>query len=566
MMKPHLPMLQDPPGDRTRWRSEPVPHRFVGAGRMHWLVKRTRMEITPAGGPTGLRLALTVLAGLSFLMCAACAEVKLPAFFSDHMVLQRDKPLAIWGWATPGEGISVSLGNRTAATTTGTDGRWRVELEPQPMSKTPLTLTVVGSNTVVVNDVLFGDVWLCSGQSNMSISVGHFNTPEVKQDIAAADLPFVRHFGVAEHFADEIQTDVKGEWLVGSPQTAARFSAVGFYFARKLHAETGVPQGVIRAAKGSTTIELWLSQTTLLGTPELEPFASKMRESLAGWEQSKAIALSAGTRPDASDFPPYPFGEKVRRPRCVTLHNGMIAPLSGLSLRGVVWYQGEGNAGDAVAAQQYIAKQRALFGELRRLFGDETLPVYYVQLPAYRQPTETPGGEDSWALLREAQRQSLSIPNTGMAIILDIGEAEDIHPKNKVDVGERLAFWALARDYSRTNLVYSGPLFRTIKIEGGKARLFFDSTGAGLMIGRKQGRAPTHEDKGGKLQRFAIAGADKHWVWAGAVIDRDTVVVSAASVPEPVAVRYAYAANPEGANLYNRAGLPAAPFRTDQWK
>jgi sialate O-acetylesterase len=566
MMKPHPPMLQDQSAARPGWRSGSVRHRFVGAGRMRWLVKRTKMEITPTGGPAGLRLVLAILAGLSFWIGAACAEVKLPALFSDHMVLQRDKPLAIWGWATPGEQIRVSLGNRTAATTTGADGRWRVQLEPQPMSTTPFTLTVVGSNTVIVKDVLLGDVWLCSGQSNMSISVGHFNTPEVKQDIAAADLPLVRHFGIVENFADEIQTDVKGEWLVSSPQTAARFSAVGFYFARKLHAETGVPQGVIRAAKGSTTIELWLSQTTLLETPELEPFASKMRAALAAWEQSKAMALSAGKLPDASDFPPYPFGEIVRRPRCVTLHNGMIAPLSGVSLRGVIWYQGEGNAGDAGAAQQYIEKQRALFGEFRRLFSDKTLPVYYVQLPAYRQPTNAPGSEDSWALLREAQRQSLSIPNTGMAITLDIGEAEDIHPKNKLDVGERLAFWALARDYSKTNLVYSGPLFRTMKIEGGKARLFFDSTGAGLMIGRKQGRAPTREDKGGKLQRFAIAGADKHWVWADAVIDRDTVVVSAASVPEPVAVRYAYAANPEGANLYNRAGLPAAPFRTDQWK
>jgi len=491
------------------------------------------------------------------------ADVRLPALFTDHAVLQRDRPLPVWGWADPAEKVSVQLGSEAGEAVAGMDGRWQITLKPQPLSKAALTLTVAGKNTIVINDVLLGDVWLCSGQSNMSISMGGFlAAPGVKDDIAAADLPLIRQFGVMEHFADEPQTDVKGEWLPCSPRTAGRFAAVAFYFARKLFAETGVPIGILRSAKGSTRIESWLSQETLLNTKELEPYAKTMRESLSQWEVDKSAALKSGAKPGSAEFPPYPFGEKVRRPRCVTLYNGMIAPLAPYGIRGVVWYQGEGNAGDPKTAQEYEVRLRTLIRDWRTRFGNESLPFYIVQLPAYREPNESPGSGEALAYLRESQRLCLKLPHTGMAVTIDIGEAADIHPKNKFDVDNRLAQLALAAD---KKIVPCGPLFRALRIDGSKAIVEFDHIGAGLMIGHKDGLKPVVEATGKPLARFVIAGKDKKWFWAEARIDGTTVTCSHSQVPTPVAVRYAFSANPSVANLYNRDGFPASPFRSDDW-
>lgn len=493
------------------------------------------------------------------------ADVKLPAFFADHAVLQRDRPLPIWGWADPGESVSVSLGTQTAKTVTGPDGRWIVRLTPQPASKHPLTLTVSGKNTVTFSDMLLGDVWLCSGQSNMSLSLGGLLTPDAKKDQSTVNYPLIRQFGVVENFATTLQTNVTGEWLSCTPAHASRFCAVGFYFACKLHAETGVPIGIMRSAKGSTTIELWLSQETILNTPELEPYAATMRKSLTLWEKEKAEAAAKGIKPEDPAYPPLPFGDKVRRPRCVTLYNGMIHPLAPMALRGVIWYQGESNAGDKAAAQQYTEKLRALINSWRQLFDYDALPFYIVQLPNYRPPNDSPAGGDPWSYMREAQSKCLTIPHTSMIVTIDIGEAEDIHPKNKYDVGERLARAALKNEYGKTQLTISGPVFHEMKIEENKIKLIFDSVGSGLMTGKKEGRSPAVEDKTAKLNRFAIAGEDKNWVWADAIIEGDTVIVSSPKIKSPVAVRYAFSTNPTGANLYNRDGLPAAPFRTDNW-
>lgn len=505
---------------------------------------------------------------LLFLLAvsSAFADVRMPALFSDHAVLQRDKPLPVWGWAAPGEQVSVSLGTQKGAATAGADGRWMVRLPSQPVSKVSLTLSVAGKNKVEIKDVLLGDVWLCSGQSNMTMPLANYGkVPDMMDDVAKADFPMVRQFGVDKDFAVTPQTDVKGEWLVCNPKTAPRFTAVPFYFARKLNAETGVPIGILRSAAGGSIIECWLSLDTVLNTPALEPFAKKLRDSLALWETEKAAALKDGKKPDSPDFPEYPFGNKVRRPWCVTLHNGMIAPLAPMALRGVLWYQGETNAASVKAGELYYEKKVALIGAWRRLFEDAALPFYFVQLPNYLKTSDAPTDADRWALMRETQRRCLSVPHTGMAVTIDIGEAEDIHPKNKFDVGERLALLALANEYGKRALVVSGPLFRAMKIEGSKARLTFDSIGGGLMAAKKEGRSPAVEEKGAKLRRFAIAGADKKWVWADAVIEGDTVVASSPQVAAPVAVRYAFANNPGGANLYNRAGLPASPFRTDNW-
>jgi sialate O-acetylesterase len=257
-------------------------------------------------------------------------------------------------------------------------------------------------------------------------------------------------------------------------------------------------------------------------------------------------------------FPDFPFGEKTQRPRCVTLHNGHIAPLVPMSLRGVLWYQGENNAGDKL----YVEKVRAMLGDWRKWFGDSALPFYFVQIATWDKANDNPAHTDGWAEVRDRQRRCLEIARTGMAVTIDIGDPGDMHPKNKADVGERLALWALANDYGK-RLETSGPLYRELKIEGNKARLMFDHAASGLMIGRKTGRAPVEEDKAAPLRRIAIAGADKQWRWADARIEGNTVVCSHAEISAPVAVRYAWATNPEGANLYNRAGLPASPFSSD---
>lgn len=498
---------------------------------------------------------------------SACADVRLPAFFSDHAVLQRDKPLPVWGWAAPGEQVSVALGAQKGATTAGADGRWIVRLAAQPMSKEPLTLTVAGSNRIEIKDVLLGDVWLCSGQSNMTMPMGAFSKiPEYPDDLKAAEQPLIRQFGAKDVSAIEVQSDVEGNWAVSSAKSVGGFSAVGYHFARALHAQTGVPVGILRAAKVSTVIEMWLSQEAILTTAGIKPLGDKLRAALTAWEQVKKQAVAAGKQPDAADFPPHPLSEPgTLRPRFATRYNAMIAPFAGMALRGIVWYQAETNSLNPQLTAAYPAAQHALVDSWRKLLGDEALPFLYVQLPNYRDVSNDPGVVENWALMRESQTKCLEIPNTHMAVTIDIGQAGDIHPFNKYDVGERLAALAMHHVYGKSEVIPGGPMFKGMTIEGGKATLAFTGLGGGLMVGSKEKRGPALAQPGGKLQRFAVAGADKKWVWADAVIEGETVNVSSPQVPVPVAVRYAFSSNPEGANLYNRDGFPAAPFRTDNW-
>jgi sialate O-acetylesterase len=322
-----------------------------------------------------------------------------------------------------------------------------------------------------------------------------------------------------------------------------------------------------------------MSQDTLMSTPALAQYGKFMRESLATYQKDLAAAvpaveewaakcredLKAGRAlPMPPALPEFPFGEKMFRPRCVTLHNGMIAPLVPFALRGVLWYQGESNAGSVADGLQYIEKKRAMLADWRTWFGDPDLPFYFVQLAGWLQPAEGPAGGDGWAYIREAQRLCLKLPHTGMAVATDIGDAADIHPKNKSDVGDRLARWALAKQYGK-RLEPSGPLYRELKIDGNQAIVHFDHVGAGLMIGQKSGLKPVEEVPDGTLRRFAIAGKDRKWAWAEAKIVGSTVVCTHPDISSPVAIRYGFTMNPVGANLYNRDGLPASPFRTDDW-
>lgn len=513
-----------------------------------------------------------VAAGLTV---TALADVRLPGIFSDHMVLQRDQAVPVWGWAQPGEEITVKMGVAKATTTTGKDGRWMVKLAPQPMSAAPLTLTVAGRNTVTVQDVLLGDVWLCSGQSNMEFGLGGCNAP---QDIEAAQFPTLRRIKFDHTTASKPADDIPGRWEVCTPQSAPGWTAVGFYFARRIQQETGVPIGLIDDNWGGTRIEPWIPPSgfeqvdSLAGilvdvTNRCQSYRAELGKALGPLEQWIGDARKALTAPgaDIPVQPPVPGNPYNDASFPSSIYNAMIHPIVPFGLKGAIWYQGESNGGEG---DEYYAKMRALIGGWRELWAQGDFPFYFVQLANFTQPNNDPAGGDGWARVRMAQLKSLEIPKTGMAVTIELADADnpnDIHPKNKFDVGERLALWALAKDYGKAGLVYSGPLYQSLKVEGNKARIFFTSVGSGLMVGKKEGRQPTIEDKTAKLKRFAIAGQDRKWFWADAVIDGATVVVSSPNVPAPVAVRYAYSMNPAGCNLYNREGLPASPFRTDDW-
>lgn len=468
------------------------------------------------------------------LVTSARADVKLASIFSDSMVLQRDLPVPVWGWADAGEDVTVTLGDQTKKAKAGQDGRWQVKLDALQANAEGRTLRVAGSNTIELKDVLVGEVWICSGQSNMEWALA--NSLNAQEEVAAADHPLIRLFNVPGHTTSPVAKDeCPGNWQVCQPSSAGGFSAVGYFFGRRLQQELKVPIGLVGSNWGGTRIEPWTSPAGFRSVPELKDIADQVD---AYNDQTKVVATS----PSA-------------------IYNAMIHPLAPFAMRGAIWYQGESNGGEG---ESYYHKTQALVNGWRQLFNPE-LAFYWVQLANFQQPTDSPEGGDGWARLREAQRKALNIKHTGMAVIIDIGEAADIHPRNKQDVGSRLAQWALHQTYGKQDLVPCGPLYKSHKVEGNSIRLSFDHVGSGLMVGEKVGLEPTKQVADGKLQRFAIAGADKHWHWAEATIDGRDVVVKSAEVAEPVAVRYAFSMNPLGANLYNKEGIPASPFRTDDW-
>jgi len=482
---------------------------------------------------------------LSLVLAAICfatpvlAEVTLPSLFGNRMVLQQEMAVPVWGWADPGEKVTVSFGSQSKSIETGKSGRWQVKLEPLKANSNGQKLTVEGTNTILITDVLVGEVWICSGQSNMEWSVSR--SLNSKEEIAAAKYPNIRLFNVPGHItAATPQEKAPGAWEPCNPDMVPGFSAVGYFFGRKLHEELRVPVGLVGSNWGGTRIEPWTSLAGFQSVPELKEIAKSVstRESKAK-EQEVAVKR---TDPSA-------------------IFNAMINPLAPFAMRGAIWYQGESNGNEG---ESYYHKKRALVNGWRELFNPD-LGFYWVQLANWKSPNEDPSGGDGWARIREAQRKALSIPHTGMAVTIDIGEANDIHPRNKQDVGRRLARYALHQTYGKKDVVPSGPLYKSHKVEGNSIRVTFDHVGGGLIVGEKNGLEPTKEVKNGKLQRFAIAGADKKWHWADAKIDGDSVVVSSPEVSKPVAVRYAYSMNPAGANLYNEEGMPASPFRTDDW-
>ena len=492
--------------------------------------------------PSPMKLPVFTLCALASTSLLTFADVTVSTLFSDHMVIQRDIAAPVWGQASPGEEISVRLGGGIATkATTDAKGNWSLKIPAQKANASGQELEIRGKNTVAFKDVLVGDVWVCSGQSNMEWTLGGCNAPD---DIKAADFPWLRRikFNHVSLLKPSMQVP-SGGWEACTPQTAGNFTAVGFYFAKRIQKEIGVPIGLLDDNWGGCRIEPWIPTAGF----ELEPSLAPMLADLKKRDEASA---------SLPDNAPGDGGQPS------TMYNGMLHCVVPFGIKGALWYQGESNGGEG---DEYAAKMRALVGGWRKIWNQGDFPFYYVQLANFEKITEDPAGGDGWARHRMAQLQSLSIPNTGMAVIIDVGEGPDIHPKNKFDVGERLAAWALHDTFGKKDVVPSGPLFKEMKIDGNKAVISFNHLGGGLMVGKKEGREPTKADASGKLQRFAIAGEDKKWVWADAVITGDTVVVSSPEVPKPVAVRYAFSMHPAGCNLYNKAGLPASPFRTDNW-
>lgn len=461
------------------------------------------------------------LGSLTLLLTAgvASADVTLPKIFGDHMVLQQETEVPIWGKAEKGERVVVVLGDAKADATAGDDGRWSVRLKTPKASDQGRSLVIEGKNRVEFKDVLVGEVWVCSGQSNAEWTVDISANPQ--EEIKNANYPQIRMVKVQHNAAEKPQDDVNATWAVCSPDSAPKFSAIGYYFGRKLHQELKVPLGIISTNWGGTIAEAWTSNATLASDPDFAPILQR----------------SANFQPGNPN-------------QASVLYNGMIHPIIPYAIKGAIWYQGESNRS---RAEQYAKLFPAMIGDWRKLWKQGDFPFYFVQLAPYKYDKN----KDALELpeLWEAQTKTLTAAkNTGMAVTTDIGDLNDIHPKNKQDVGLRLALWALAKDYGKQDLVYSGPLYESSAIEGNKIRVKFKHA-AGLMA------------KSGEPQLFTIAGEDKKFVPANAVIDGETVVVSSDEVAKPVAVRYGWSewAEPEKYNLYNKAGLPASPFRTDDF-
>jgi sialate O-acetylesterase len=514
-----------------------------------------------------------LVAGL--LCAAASAAVTLPKIFADSMVLQRGAPVPVWGLAAPGETVTVSFAGQQKSAAADANGKWRVTLDALDVSKEPRELVVKGANALTIKDVLVGEVWLCSGQSNMAWTVSA--CLNAAAEIAEAkDTPTIRHYQVPRVDATRPLADVPGRWSVATPDTVGGYTAVGYFFARELTRALDVPVGIINSSWGGTRIEPWTCPEGFRAVPELKETAdlvdgwdlrtetgrrkySEYLTALKTWLPTAEAALIAGKAPPAAPVEPVSAPGNTQPTR---LYNGMIAPIAPFAIAGAIWYQGEANGSEGVT---YYHKLRALIAGWRQVWGQGDFPFGIVQLTSYTAATpNSPEGGTGWARIREAQMQALAIPNTGLACTIDIGEATDIHPKNKQDVGARLARWAIARVYAK-NLLYSGPIYKGMTVEGGKARITFTFAESGLMIAEKKGLPIQTHRPDAKLGWLAIAGKDKVWHWADAVIEGSTLAVSSDKVAQPVAVRYAFTPNPEGPKLYSQDGLPVLPFRTDAW-
>lgn len=511
----------------------------------------------------------------ALLLSASCAfaGVRLPAVISDHMVLQANVPVTIWGWADAGEEVKVEFAGQAKSAQAGADGKWQVKLDKLDASAQAVSLTVSGTNKLTVEDILVGEVWLASGQSNMEMRIKdkmHGMVDNADAEIVAAKHPEIRFFVHDAPFdiyqlpvpADEPAHDRPGSWRVCSPETVGDFSAMGYFFARDLLAEIRKPVGILTAAVGGTPIEAWTSLPAQQTVPELKPLMEdwqkrqegfdpareqkKFFEDKAAWLKVRAAALKAKQSAPKAPLPFKNIG--VMRPG--GLFGSMIAPLVPYTIRGVIWYQGERNAAGPFTTL-YGTQLRTLIADWRARWGDD-FQFAFVQLPAVKGVQKLPSEPKGWGVaVRDLQRRTLGVPHTSMAITMDLHGEVNGHPTNKAEYAKRLSTIVLHDVYQKRTALPTGPLFKAAAIEKGRIILTFD-------------HADGLKAKMGEIEGFAIAGKDGKFVWASAKIEDGKVIVWSDKIVAPQAVHYSFAGNPKG-NLVNAAGLPASPFRTDDW-
>lgn len=507
-------------------------------------------------------LGLTMIAA-SVIPSTVQANVAVPSILSSHMVLQRDREVPIWGWADPQEKVTVTFAGQTVSTQAGADGRWQVRLAAMPASAESRSLTIQGNNQIVLEDVLVGEVWVCSGQSNMQWSVNDSWNADLTT--LAAKQPQIRLVTVENMGVQVPLQDFSGQWQVCSPETVGQFSAVGYYFGQQLQQILEVPVGLIDNAWGGSSCEAWIERSRMDAVPDqYAPLMQKWQETEAQPEmkssyeayeaamiqwQADTIAAKKAGQP-VPNQPAAPNNPMVTQHRPGNLLNGRVNPIVPFAIRGAIWYQGESNA---ARAYQYRHMFPLMIRNWREAWGQGDFPFYWVQLADFQAEATGPT-ESAWAELREAQTlANKELPHTGQAVIIDIGEAADIHPRNKLDVAKRLARHALAQDYG-ISIVHNSPRYASLSVQDNKATVVFENVGGRLRTVDKN-----------EVLGFTIAGEDKQWHAAQAkIVDGDKVEVWSDAVAKPVAVRYAWADNPV-CNLFNAEGLPVTPFRSDDW-
>ena len=515
----------------------------------------------------------SLIALLYITMCFAAkasAEVKPSALFSDHMVLQSGMQVPIWGTAAPAEKLTIKFNGQTRSGIADAAGKWILHLTKLKAGG-PFEMTIAGNEAgerpIIVKDILVGEVWLGSGQSNMDFTVAtttrHYfaGVKNQTEEVAAANYPQIRMFTGAWKNSYEPQTEVSGTWLIVTPGTVKEMSAIGYLFARDMQKELKVPFGIIIEAFGASTAEAWTSREALEADAKLKPLIDTFDAKVAAYKTDPPdITAALKVWQEAADKAKADGKTVPRRPsnrnpvqdqhNPTVMYNGMIAPVIPYAIKGVLWYQGEAINGGDIGYKLYPLLQSTLIKDWRQRWGEGNFPFYICQLAPLKS---WPNRPDTWYNnpdVREAQATVLSLPNTGMAVTIDIGDPVNIHPKDKQAVADRLMRIALAKTYGRP-MEYSGPVYDSMKAEGSSIRLHFTHVTGGLVA------------KGGDLKTFIIAGKDGKFVPAVARIDQGTVIVSSPDIGEPIAVRYAWDNYPEGANFYNGDGLPAAPFRTD---
>ena len=495
----------------------------------------------------------SLLLGLACGIFPAQAKIKLPALISDNMVIQQQSDITLWGWAAPGEQVTVQSSwlKKNMSVKAGADGSWQLQVKTPKANKAELSIRFTGEDTIVVQHVLSGEVWLASGQSNMEFFVGkgagwRTGVNDYETEITKADYPLIRMIDVPNTVADSPADNFEGQWKICSPATVADFSAVAYYFATNIRQQTDYPVGIINATWGGTPAESWTRKSVLESDTGFRHILERYDEVCAAYPEkyaaykAKLEAWKADTTTGKKGAPKEPIGPKHNKSP-YKLYNGMIAPLLSYKLKGVIWYQGESNAGHA---WQYRRLFPAMIRSWREDWHSPDLPFYFVQIAPHK-------GQNP--VIREAQLYAWhTTPHTGMVVTTDVGDANDIHPRNKKTVGERLALWALQQQYGQKKLESSGPVYRTMEIEGNKIIVRFD-------------HADGLHTRDGILKEFTIAGSDKNFVAAKAEISNNQITIWSDHIKQPVAVRFAWKNVPEP-NLFNKAGLPASPFRTDNWE